>query len=202
MIQASSLPLTCEDGSKITFGSLFTKHRTAVIFLRHFLCPNCQDYMSSLKTLVKPETLSRWSDDASEQKHLVSLVVISTGAHTVIRKYRKIFGLPFLVYTDPDLRIYKALGMGKGAGVRAGGHVHHHLDRMTSPEKMLGDDPAGGVIDAVPEKGTAKRGSYVKHGLLSGIAMVIVRSIKFGIPPWEDGGDIAQLGGEFVFGPG
>jgi len=197
MIQASSLPLTCEDGSKITFGSLFTKHRTAVIFLRHFLCPNCQDYMSSLKTVVKPETLSRWSDDASEQKHLVSLVVISTGAHTVIRKYRKIFGLPFLVYTDPDLRIYKALGMGRGAAVRAG------HDRMTSPEKMLGDPAGGGVmIDAVPERGTAKRGSYVKHGLLSGIAMVIVRSIKFGIPPWEDGGDIPQLGGEFVFGPG
>jgi hypothetical protein len=153
--------------------------------------------MSSLKTLVKPEMLSRGSDDASEQSNLVSLVVISSGAHALIRKYRKIFGLPFLVYTDPDLGIYKALGMGKGAG-------HVHLDRvppnMTNPEKTLGD-PAGQAID-IPGKGTAKRGSYVKHSLLGGIAMVIVRSIKVGIPPWADGGDIVQLGGEFVFGPG
>lgn len=202
MIQAASLPLTCEDGSKITFGSLFTAHRTIVVFLRHFLCPYCQDYMSSLKALVKPETLSRLSD-ASEQRHLVGLVVISSGAHALIRKYRKIFGLPFLVYTDPDLGVYKALGMGKGS-FRAG-HVHHDRvpPRSMSPEKTFGDHdhPAGKVID-VPGKGTARRGSYVKHSLLGGIAMVIVRSIKVGMPPWEDGGDIAQLGGEFVFGPG
>ena len=200
-IQAASLPLIREDGSTITFGSLFTTHRTIVVFLRHFMCPYCQDYMSSLKTLVKPEMLSRGSDDASEQNNLVRLVVISSGAHALIRKYRKIFGLPFLVYTDPDLGIYKALGMGKGT-FRAG---HVHPDRvlppdMTSPEKLL-SDPAGRAID-IPGNGTAKRGSYVKHSLLGGIAMVIVRSIKFGIPPWADGGDIVQLGGEFVFGPG
>lgn len=157
--------------------------------------------MSSLKTLVKPEMLSRGSDGAPEQSNLVRLVVISSGAHALIRKYRKIFGLPFLVYTDPDLGIYKALGMGKGT-FRAG---HVHPDRvlppdMTSLEKLL-SDPAGRAID-IPRKGTAKRGSYVKHSLLGGIAMVIVRSIKFGIPPWADGGDIVQLGGEFVFGPG
>jgi len=142
--------------------------------------------MSSIKELVKPEMLSRWSDDASEQRHLVSLVVISNGAHALIRKYRKIFGLPFLVYTDPDMGVYKALGMGKA------GHVHHpvhHPDRVPPPSKS-------------PGKGTAKRGSYVKHNLLSGIAMVIVRSIKVGMAPWDDGGDVAQLGGEFVFGPG
>lgn len=199
MIQAGSLPLTCEDGSKITFGSLFTAHRTIVVFLRHFMCPYCQDYMSSLKALDKPEMLSRWSDDASEQRRLVSLVVISSGAHALIRKYRKIFGLPFRVYTDPDLGVYKALGMGKGS-FRTG---HVHLDQSTSPEKTLDDHdhPAGKVID-VPGKGTARRGAYVKHSLLGGIAMVFVRSIKVGIAPWEDSGDIAQLGGEFVFGPG
>jgi len=196
-IQAASLPLIREDGSTITFGSLFTAHRTIVVFLRHFLCPYCQDYMSSLKTLVKPEMLWRGSDDTSQQSNLVRLVVISSGAHALIRKYRKIFGLPFLVYTDPNLGIYKALGMGKGA-FRAG---HVHLDCVPpSPEKTLGD-PAGRAID-IPGKGTAKRGSYVKHSLLGGIAMVIVRSIKVGMSPWADGGDITQLGGEFVFGPG
>ncbi|KIM40577.1 hypothetical protein M413DRAFT_446012 [Hebeloma cylindrosporum] len=201
VIQAASLPLTCEDGSKITFGSLFTAHRTIVVFLRHFLCPYCQDYMSSLQALVKPETLSRWSDDGSEQRRLVNLVVISNGAHALIRKYRKIFGLPFLVYTDPDLGVYKALGMGK-TSFRAGGHGHNPTP--PSPEKTLGDHHRAqpGRVVEVPGKGTARRGSYVKHSVLSGIAMVIVRGIKVGMPPWEDGGDIAQLGGEFVFGPG
>ena len=32
--------------------------------------------------------------------------------------------------------------------------------------------------------------------------MVIVRAFKVGMPVWEKGGDIGQLGGEFVFGPG
>jgi len=32
--------------------------------------------------------------------------------------------------------------------------------------------------------------------------MVVVRAFKVGMPVWEKGGDIDQLGGEFVFGPG
>lgn len=47
-----------------------------------------------------------------------------------------------------------------------------------------------------------ERGAYVRHGLVSGIAMVVRNALKVGMPVWEKGGDHAQLGGEFVLGPG
>ncbi|KDR78953.1 hypothetical protein GALMADRAFT_33093, partial [Galerina marginata CBS 339.88] len=169
--EAASLQITGEDGTPVSFGSLFATTRTIVVFIRHFWCPLCQDYMMSLKSIVRPEMLSAWpvgdDKDAQDLKaRLVNFVVISNGSYGMIHKYKQMFGLPFKVYTDPELAIYKALGMGR-------------------------DEHTGG-----------KFGGYVKHGLMGGIAMVIVRAIKVGMPVWEKGGDIGQLGGEFIFGPG
>ncbi len=47
-----------------------------------------------------------------------------------------------------------------------------------------------------------ERGDYVRHGVITGYVRVIARAIKHGMPIWERGGDVAQLGGEFVLGPG
>lgn len=55
------------------------------------------------------------------------------------------------------------------------------------------------TMDGGPE---SERGQYIKHGLVGGITMVVGNAVKVGMPVWEDGGDIAQLGGEFVLGPG
>ncbi|KAJ7496012.1 hypothetical protein B0H11DRAFT_2001501 [Mycena galericulata] len=46
------------------------------------------------------------------------------------------------------------------------------------------------------------RGDYVRHGLISGIGMVVANAVKVGMPVWKEGGDISQLGGEFILGPG
>ncbi|KAF8905085.1 AhpC/TSA antioxidant enzyme-domain-containing protein, partial [Gymnopilus junonius] len=171
LAHAAYLPVTCEDGSQVSFGSLFEKTRTIVVFIRHFWCPLCQDYMASLKSIVKPEMLFAWPADGDDGEgdltsRLVSFVVIGNGAPGMIQKYRQMFGLPFKVYTDPSLAIYQALGMERD------GHPH------------------------------VESGSYVKHGVMSGIAMVVGRAIKVGMPVWERGGDVDQLGGEFIFGPG
>jgi hypothetical protein len=45
-------------------------------------------------------------------------------------------------------------------------------------------------------------GSYVRHGHMSGLAMVIKNALRVGMPVWQKGGDISQLGGEFILGPG
>ncbi|KAL6302488.1 AhpC/TSA antioxidant enzyme-domain-containing protein [Sparassis latifolia] len=55
------------------------------------------------------------------------------------------------------------------------------------------------TTDAGPE---TERGDYVRHGTIGGIAMVVRNALRVGMPVWEKGGDVAQLGGEFVFGPG
>jgi hypothetical protein len=54
-------------------------------------------------------------------------------------------------------------------------------------------------MDAGPE---THRGAYVKHGVAQGIAMMLLNAVKGKMPLWEKGGDIEQLGGEFVLGPG
>ncbi|KAF8150726.1 hypothetical protein B0H34DRAFT_638972, partial [Crassisporium funariophilum] len=165
LYHAAELQITGEDGTRITFGSLFENQRTIVIFIRHFWCPLCQDYMSSVKSYVRAEMLHAASPGSEE----IQFVVISNGAYGMIAKYRQIFGLPFQVYTDPTLAIYSTLGMGQ----------------------------KGDASDIA-----SRDGGYVKHGLMGGIAMVVVRAIKVGMPVWEKGGDIGQLGGEFIFGPG
>ncbi|KAF8199684.1 hypothetical protein BJ912DRAFT_949928, partial [Pholiota molesta] len=170
--RAAPLPLTCEDGTRVSFASLFAAHRTIAVFIRHFWCPLCQDYMASLKALVQPEMLSRWSEAADVRGRLVSFVVISNGAHGMIRKYRRMFGLPFNVYTDPGLAVYKALGMG-----RDGDDRHRHLSGQQQVPRPLSEKAATGAKEEKSTRGV-------------------------GMPVWEKGGDIGQLGGEFIFGPG
>lgn len=55
------------------------------------------------------------------------------------------------------------------------------------------------TTDGGPDSG---RGSYIRHGAASGIAMVVKNTLKTGILLHKDVGDAKQLGGEFVLGPG
>ena len=48
----------------------------------------------------------------------------------------------------------------------------------------------------------SEKGSYVRHGFVGGIAMVVRNALKTGMPIWGKGGESMQLGGEFIFGPG
>ncbi|KAG6374342.1 hypothetical protein JVT61DRAFT_4371 [Boletus reticuloceps] len=99
----------------------------------------------------------------------VNLAVIGNGSYNMIKSYRQIFRTPFTFYTDPTLRIYKALGM---------------------------------TLRIMEPKSQRKRGGYVRHGPMSGIAMVFKNALRVGMPVWERAGDMTQLGGEFVLGPG
>ncbi|KAK1232638.1 hypothetical protein PQX77_004200 [Marasmius sp. AFHP31] len=100
--EASNLFVISESGVRTRFGQLWRDQKTIVIFIRHFLCPLCQDYMISISRNVSPDVL---------KKERVKLVVVGNGHYDLIRSYRRIFRTPFEVYTDPTLEIYVALGM-------------------------------------------------------------------------------------------
>lgn len=51
-------------------------------------------------------------------------------------------------------------------------------------------------------KSPVKQGSYIRHSKVSGLAMVLSNALRVGMPILEKGGDPAQLGGEFILGPG
>lgn len=161
LADASSCVVIAENGVRIPFSDIFKEKKTIVIFIRHFWCPMCQDYMFSLSSSVDPKLLKQAN---------VNLVVIGNGSFNMIKSYRQIFHTPFAVYTDPSMRLHSALGMMK----------------------------LGKRVD----KSQIKRGSYVRHGNVRGLAMVVANAVRVGMPIWEKGGDPAQLGGEFVFGPG
>lgn len=202
---AASLPITGDDGKQITFGSLFESQRTIVVFIRHFWCPLCQDYISSVKSFVRPEMVCNTCERGHKNQlgihhdqdgtadldtgTRVQFVVISNGAHGMIAKYKQIFELPFKVYTDPSLALYQALGLGNLKDSDVKYHNHQTHGRATSQSGMMASD-------------ISKQGGYVKHSLMGGIAMVVMRALKVCMPVWEKGGDIDQLGGEFIFGPG
>ena len=197
---AARLLITGEDGKQITFGSLFESQRTIVIFIRHFWCPLCQDYMSSVNSFLGPKNISNTCENGHRDIKALPLghgagtrvrfVVISNGSHSMIAKYRQIFGFSFRVYTDPSLVLYQALGMGRD------GDIKHHNQQTHKHDTSVGSS----VSEKNPD--ISKPGEYVKHSLMGGIAMVVMRAFKVGMPVWEKGGDINQLGGEFVFGPG
>ncbi|KAJ7592846.1 hypothetical protein C8J56DRAFT_1045302 [Mycena floridula] len=164
--RASTLPVITETGIRVSFGSLFATQRTILIFIRHFWCPLCQEYCSSLMSLVDPAQLV-----VEETGQPIELVVISNGSYSLISKYRQIFRMPYSVYTDPSLALYDALGM---KTISEGCTEHEVKD-----------------IDG-----------YVRKGTISGITMVVMRALRVGMPIWEKGGEIHQLGGEFILGPG
>ncbi|KAF5370831.1 hypothetical protein D9758_001841 [Tetrapyrgos nigripes] len=155
---AASLCVKSERGLAVPFGSLFRDNKTIVCFIRHFLCPLCQDYVFSISRNVSPKVLAQKG---------VNLVIISNGSYSMIKSYRRIFRTPFSVYTDSTHAVYNALGM------------------------TLQTTEAG-----------PSRPEYVQHGMVSGIGMVLAHAVKARMPIWKAGGDIGQLGGEFVLGPG
>ncbi|KAG5651344.1 hypothetical protein H0H81_009007 [Sphagnurus paluster] len=194
LARAAALPLIAASGLRVSFAALFATRRTIVIFIRHFWCPLCQDYL----TTVAAANNQLQHLAVAETGEKVDLVIISNGAHAFIPKYRQLFGLKCEMYTDPDLRVYHALGMGRTAATSPRSSSADHAEACLAPDSTcsinnvnIGPDPQG-ITD----------GGYVRHTLVGGIAMVVARALKNGMPVWEKGGDIQQLGGEFVLGPG
>ena len=206
LAQAARIPVVRENGVRVQFGELWRSQRTVAVFIRHFWytaffvllavpnyvnhitlrrCPMCQDYLASLMRDVDHAALARTG---------VRLIVIGCGSYGLIRSYRRahfpivyqtypsndylaeIFRLPYEIFVDasPGRILYHALGMGN---IQPSAHKARF-----SAEHMVG--------------------SYVRHGTVSGLAMVVAHALRVGMPVWERGGDASQLGGEFVLGPG
>jgi hypothetical protein len=137
--------------------------------------------------MVKPEMLY-----CSDSFQPLGLVIIGNGSVRMAAKYRQIWGNRWQVYTDPEGRVYEALGMGKMRDIP----IQAPSLIMAEEERQENEKRQENVEDEMTKKGP------VKKRLVTGITMVVLRALKVGMPVWEKGGDVQQLGGEFVFGPG
>jgi len=157
---AAGLYVYAEDGTKVTFGSLVEDGKTIVIFIRHFFCGVCKDFVTQLGT-VRKEALS-----AAGAK----LVVIGCGEYHMIPAYRADAAYPYEVYADPKKELYITLGMTK---------------------RTLAATPKG------EEKKNYVKDSYLTYAVRGAISGPLSHPTQI-----FAAGDIAQLGGEFIFEPG
>ncbi|WVW83667.1 hypothetical protein I302_105688 [Kwoniella bestiolae CBS 10118] len=120
LFEASLLEVIDERGKKVRFGDLVRNRRTIVIFIRHWYCPLCAQYMNSI--------LAEVSLDALEEAN-VDLIIIGNGSDKMLDGYRnKSFRCPFKMYTDPTLALYRSLGLTRQTG--NGGDEEHKGDYL------------------------------------------------------------------------
>jgi len=155
--RAADVIVKDENGNDCRLGDLWKDQPTVVLFIRHFFCGLCQDFLSFLSSKVKPSDL---------QAKGAKLIVVGCGDWKLIPEYRGMLGLPFPVYADYSKESYIALGM-----------TRRTLDGgTTNPEYLGATSMLRNTIDA------------------------ILKAFRMG--PFKKSGDIKQLGGEFVIGPG
>jgi peroxiredoxin len=106
--EAISLPVLDSNGTSHQFSTLYTTNgenqQTLVIFIRHFFCGSCKEYVCALSEEdgITPNELSACN------KHLV---IIGCGQPNLIEQYTKDTTCPFPIYADPTQKIYAAFGM-------------------------------------------------------------------------------------------
>lgn len=113
--EAGTLFVTDENGDLVCFGDMFPKMpdpvepgqpvppipKTAVFFIRHFWCGQCQDYMFASLSQLDPEAL---------EKAGIKVIIISNGSWKIIKSYRELFKCPFPIYVDGPRKLYQLMG--------------------------------------------------------------------------------------------
>ncbi|KAM0752035.1 hypothetical protein T439DRAFT_287409 [Meredithblackwellia eburnea MCA 4105] len=156
--KAGALNVYDEDGKEVALGSLFKDQKTIAIWIRHFRCGLCQEFIGFLDSRLKSEDL---------EKAGVKLVIIGCGEWEYIKPYRDLLQTPFPIYADPTKQTYIALGM-----------TMRTLDAGKETPEYVKTTALGNVMMSIGQKA-------LKMGRILG-----------------NPGDIKQLGGEFVLGPG
>ncbi|KAI0394650.1 hypothetical protein F5Y17DRAFT_426946 [Xylariaceae sp. FL0594] len=96
------------DGKTHPFKTLYSGHNVArrvlIIFIRHFFCGSCQEYLRMVSSSITPEALLGLPVSTF-------IAIIGCGSHKLIDSYIKETNCPFPVYADPTTQLYKELGM-------------------------------------------------------------------------------------------
>lgn len=107
--KVAELPVLDMNGKPHTFKSLYTpdsneSSRTLIIFIRHFFCGNCQEYLRSLSTSITPDALKSLPIPTK-------ILVIGCGQPDLIPMYTRETECPYPIYADPSKNLYAQLGM-------------------------------------------------------------------------------------------
>ncbi|KAK5170461.1 uncharacterized protein LTR77_005049 [Saxophila tyrrhenica] len=108
--EAGNLLVRDENGNETPFKSLYENQpgRRLCVFVRHFYCGHCEEYVRYLAKHLPPEKLASASPP-------ITLTIIGCGDPQCIPDYRtrtmSSLSKPYPIYTDRDRAIYTKLGM-------------------------------------------------------------------------------------------
>ncbi|KAF1821195.1 uncharacterized protein K489DRAFT_382239 [Dissoconium aciculare CBS 342.82] len=104
--EAGQLQVLDKDGNKVDLKSFYTNQPTGekqlIVFIRHFLCGFCEEYVRALARDLPPKLL-----ESVDTK----LTIVGCGDHTLIADYATRTGCPYPIYCDPSRATYEKLGM-------------------------------------------------------------------------------------------
>lgn len=98
---ATDIHVFDKKGGKVRFGDIFNDQKTIVVFIRHFFCGSCLQYVSQLAT-VRADAL----EEASTK-----IIVVGCGDWSLIEGYQKNAGFKGELYANPDRKLYETLGL-------------------------------------------------------------------------------------------
>ncbi|XP_025278875.3 peroxiredoxin-like 2C [Canis lupus dingo] len=118
----AELPVLDASGRRVPFGALFRERRAVVVFVRHFLCYICKEYVEDLAKI--PKSVLQEAD--------ITLIVIGQSSYHHIEPFCKLTGYSHEIYVDPEREIYKKLGMKRGEGIASSGKSPHIKSNILS----------------------------------------------------------------------
>ncbi|KAL0253035.1 hypothetical protein SLS55_010485 [Diplodia seriata] len=96
------------DGESRPFKSLYSgegvAERQLIIFVRHFFCGNCQEYLRTLSASVTPDALLALPTPTF-------ITVVGCGRPELISMYAQTTNCPFPIFADPTAKLYDYFGM-------------------------------------------------------------------------------------------
>ncbi|KAI9644124.1 hypothetical protein NHQ30_007477 [Ciborinia camelliae] len=106
--RVESMIVLDRDGQSRPFKSLYSgpnvARRVLVIFIRHFFCGNCQEFLRTLTASI--------TEDSLLQLHTPTFIaVVGCGSPSLIPMYQEATNCPFPIYADPTKNLYNELGM-------------------------------------------------------------------------------------------
>ncbi|KIW13431.1 hypothetical protein PV08_08619 [Exophiala spinifera] len=158
--QAFELNIYTPDGVPVPFGSLFEPHgataddhdKTAstsslssaslspstsnhilVVFIRHFFCGNCQEYIRRLSSPASPFHPTRrraYLNFSKPNTHPPpSVIIIGPGSPSLLSSYAALTKCAYPIYADPSTQLYDMLGMHKtlSMGGKHPEYIQHNL---------------------------------------------------------------------------
>ncbi|KAI9680305.1 MAG: hypothetical protein M1829_001191 [Trizodia sp. TS-e1964] len=103
--------LLSPSGASVPFSSLHSggpnaATRVLVIFVRHFFCGICQEFLRTLSAALSPAALLALPEPTA-------IAIVGCGRPERIEAYARATGCPFPIYADPARKAYEALGMAR-----------------------------------------------------------------------------------------